>query len=280
MSERNPSGPPDPRLRRRTFLGGAAAIAGAASLAPAAAQTLGTVHPPLVAENDPAIAVQRVTLEGSGIPAYAARPATASPSTPGVVVVMHIWGVDVSIRDVTRRLAKVGFAAIAPDLYAPFHAPSGDGATDFTAFQPYAQRLQDAPTDAAIRSAALWLHAQHPAGKIAVTGFCMGGTIALRQAVTNADVFAADVVWYGKVAGTDPRAIAIPLAGNYGMRDRSIPAEGVYAFEQGLRVPHDIVEYPDAGHAFFDDQRASYVAADAQDAWRRTIAFFTKYLQG
>ncbi len=54
---------------------------------------------------------------------------------------MHVWGVDASIRDIVRRYAKAGFAAIAPDLYARFGAPNGDGATDYTIFRPYSQKL-------------------------------------------------------------------------------------------------------------------------------------------
>lgn len=107
----------------------------------------------------------------------------------------------------------------------------------------------------------------------------MGGAIALRQAIDNADVFSADAAWYGKVADIDPAAIHMPIEGNYGERDTGIPADGVHAFQQELQVPNDIVVYANAGHAFFDDQRSSYVADVAEDAWRRTLAFFTKYLK-
>ena len=116
-------------------------------------------------------------------------------------------------------------------------------------------------------------------GKVGVTGFCMGGAIALRQALDNDDVFAADAVFYGKVAGLDASRIRMPIVGSYGEKDTSIPAETVRAFRKVLRAPNDITIYPTSGHAFMDDTRASYVPVAAEDAWRRTIAFFAKYLK-
>ena len=192
---------------------------------------------------------------------------------------MHIWGVDTSIRDFARRLAKAGFAAIAPDLFGRMSAPSGDGATDFSIFRPFAQKLAREQTAGDLRSAAQWLKARQPGAKLGVLGFCMGGTIALRQTADNPTAFAAVASFYGNIAGIDPAAVAIPIVGSYGERDTSIPADGVRAFAKSLHVPNDIVEYAGAGHAFMDDQRSSYVPDAAEDAWRRTVAFLTKYLK-
>lgn len=234
-----------------------------------------------VLESDPGIEVAHVDLRRPDIamPAYYAQPREAHADTPGVVVTMHIWGVDENIREVVRRFAKAGFAAIAPDLYARLGAPSGDGETDVAKFRPFSQKLQDAQVDADLRAAALHLKTLHLQGKVGVTGFCMGGAIALRQAVNNDDVFDADAVWYGKVAGIDPATVRIPLVGSYGEKDTGIPAESVRAFRKVLRGPNDIVIYPTSGHAFFDDTRSSYVEPAAADSWRRTIAFFNKYLK-
>lgn len=236
---------------------------------------------PAVPEDDPAIAVDTVQLRRPDtlIPAYVAQPRNARGATPGVVIVMHIWGVDASIREIARRFAKAGFAAIAPNLYSRFGAPSGDGETDYTKFRPYSEKLQNAQVDSDLRAAALWLKTAHPQGKVGVTGFCMGGAIALRQALDNDDVFAADAVFYGKVAGIDASRIRMPIVGSYGEKDTSIPAETVRAFRKVLRAPNDIVIYPTSAHAFMDDTRASYVPVAAEDAWRRTVAFFAKYLK-
>jgi carboxymethylenebutenolidase len=264
-------------MRRSRFVEiTAGAVVGAAAMAGADAQQL-----PSISEDDPAIEVSHVQLRrpDTVVPAYAAQPRSANAKTPGVVVVMHIWGVDTDIREVVRRFAKAGFAAVAPELYSRFGAPSGDGETDFTKFRPFAQKLQTAQVDGDLRAAALWLHTAHPQGKVGVTGFCMGGAIALRQAIDNDDVFAADAAWYGKVADVDASRIRMPIAGSYGAKDASIPPETVRAFREALRVPSDIVIYPTASHAFFDSTRSSYVPVAAEDSWRRTVAFFTKYLK-
>jgi carboxymethylenebutenolidase len=234
-----------------------------------------------VAENDAALHVTTVELRRpDGImPAYAAQPRSARADTPGVVVVMHVWGVDEPIRDAVRRFAKAGFAAIAPDLYARWRAPGGDGETDFEKFRPFREKLQEAQVDSDLRAAALWLKTAHPQGKVGVAGFCMGGAIALRQALDNDDVFAANAIWYGKVSGVDASRIRMPIAGSYGEKDQSIPPDTVRAFRKVLRAPSDIALYPTSGHAFFDHTRASYVPAAAEDSWRRTVAFLTKYLK-
>ncbi|GAC1530089.1 MAG: dienelactone hydrolase family protein [Vulcanimicrobiaceae bacterium] len=289
-------------LNRRTFVGlsaGATAIAGTLAAA-RAADDLGKPHPPIVAENDPAIATGRPKLSDGArtLDSYYASPKNAGPSTPAVVVVQHIWGVDAQIRDTVRRLAKLGYIAIAPDLYTGLGAPSGDGLADYTVFKPAAAALSDAQVDADLATAARFIRAGSGGRpqKIGVMGFCMGGAIALRQAIDNAAVFAAAAIFYGKVrydtGGNNvgpiaPMAlayadeIAVPLAGSWGGRDTSILAADVRALETRLttlKKPHDIKVYDDAGHAFFDDTRGSYVATAAADAWTRTLAHFAAHL--
>ena len=284
-------------LSRTAFVGLSAAALGGAASARALAQELGKPHPALASENDPTITTATVSLSppGGAIDAYTAAPQNASTNTPGVVVVMHIWGVDANIRDIVRRFAKAGYVTIAPDLYGRLGAPNGDNASDYKPFQAVAQTLDSKQVDADIRAAAEWIRASHPNAKIGVTGFCMGGRIALRQTIDNGDIFSAGAIWYGAVrnvtggpsgnegplepalAYTDQ--IRIPIEGNYGERDTGILAADVRAFQQRLRVPNDIKIYPEAGHGFFDDQRASYVASAAADAWSRTLAFFAKYLK-
>lgn len=271
-------------LNRRVFVGisTAAALAAPAAALPASDATLGAAHPPLISEDDPAIVVEPVELARPDVSvgAYTARPASTSGAVPSVVVIMHVWGVDTSIRDVVRRLAKAGFAAIAPNLYARFDAPSGDGTTDYTVFRPYAKRLDRSQYDGDIAAAARWCAAKLPATKTAVLGFCMGGRIALLASIDDDKVFSAVCPFYGPLEDVDPAKVSLPVCGSYGARDSGIPAQSVRAFAAALKVPNDIRIYDNAGHAFFDDQRPSYVASAAADAWKRTITFLEKYLRG
>lgn len=267
-------------MKRRTFVG----IAAAGSIAaPALAQNAGaagTSHPPSVPEDDPAIVAQHVRVAADGetaIPAYAAWPRDARGGTPSVVVTMHIWGVDTSIRDVVRRLAAAGFAAIAPDLYARQQAPSGDGASDIAVFRPFSKRLERAQTSADLGAAAGWAQTRFAPSKTGIIGFCMGGRIAMQASIDERGAFCAVCPFYGPVEGVDPHAIDVPWCGSYGARDTGIPAASVRAFAAALRVPHDLKIYDAAGHAFLDDQRAAYVASAAADAWRRALAFLKKY---
>src|SRR5579859_6131240 len=141
----DPTAPMDANLSRRAFVAMSAGAAAVTTIHAAAAADvpLGRFHPPLVPEDDPALIVERPRLDrpDGAIDAYAARPCDAGPSTPGVVVVQHVWGVDAQIRDVVRRFAKAGYVTIAPDLYGRLKPPNGDAATDFTLFSPLAQKL-------------------------------------------------------------------------------------------------------------------------------------------
>lgn len=291
----------NPDLTRRTFIGVTTVAAGAASslgAALAAGEDYGKSHPPIVPEDDPDIRVERPTLarDDGNIDAYAAHPKNANQKTPGVVIVQHIWGVDTSIRDVVRRFAKAGYVAIAPSLFARWNPPSGDGATDYKPFSEIALKLSDDQVDKDIAAGAAWIrtraHAQptQRPPKVGVLGFCMGGSIALRAAV-DTPTFDAAAVFYGKVrygtSDTGPITdmalaysdeIRMPVIGSWGGRDTSILPDDVRALDQRLKAPHDFKIYADAGHAFFDDQRKSYNAAAAQDAWARTLAWFGKYL--
>jgi carboxymethylenebutenolidase len=272
-------------LNRRVFvgLGTGAAVAGSTAAAFAASETFGKPHPPIVVEDDPTITVERPML-ATGIPAYAAAPKNAARTTPGIVLVQHAWGVDATIRDDVRRLAKEAFVTAAPELYARMHAPDMDGSDDFTRVRPLLAKLDETDVQKDLAAAADWIRkradvigdARPP--KIGIMGFCWGGGAALRQTWGNPKPYDAAVIFYGTVQDQDADFISMPVMGNYGARDTGILAPDVRAFFAKLRSPHDLKIYPEAGHAFFDDTRQSYVASAAADAWTRTLGFLHKYL--
>jgi carboxymethylenebutenolidase len=292
----DPGNATKPEFSRRGFVSltaGAALAAGSGGVADAQTE-LGKPHPPFVAEGDPAIAVSRPRLTpsaGGPIGAYAAMPRAVAPRTPGVVVIQHIWGVDATIRDTVRRYAKAGYIAIAPELFGRLNAPSGDGLTDYQPFVAFATKMSAqgfVTTD--VLAAHDWIHAQAHDAAIGITGFCMGGGIALQQ-IIDSKAYAACSMFYGNVRpGTksdDPTTppmfdftsrITTPLMGSFGGRDTSIKPDDVRAMFARLTAPHDLRIYDEAGHAFFDDTRDSYVPSAAADAWTRTLAWFRQYL--
>ncbi len=286
----DPTDATDPALSRRAFVGlGAGAALVAASAVPAlSADALGKPHPPLVAENDPALTIARPTLsyEGRTLDAYAAQPKDDANLGGAIVVVQAVWGVDAQLRDTVRRLAKEGYVAIAPALYSGLDAPNGDGATDFSIFRPFAGKLVDGTVDKDIAAAAAWAlhnadpsHRRKPAPRAGVLGFCMGGGIALRQTSVNAHLFSAAAVLYGDVTKQNAADVKVPLSGSFGGRDTSIPADAVRAFAAKLSVPYDVRIYSEAGHAFFDDTRSSYVATAAIESYERALGWFGHYLE-
>lgn len=210
--------------------------------------------------------------EGAAMRAYFAAPRDLSPATPGIVLAMHLWGLDRGTREAARRFAAAGFATIAPDLYARVDAPDGDEVDDHRAFVPLARGLTLETVDPDIRAAAGWLRARLPAAKLAIAGFCMGGVIAMYRTVGYTDLFSAAAVWYGLHPRIEAADVEIPLVASYGADDAGIPVASVERFRDALRVPHDVVIYPGAGHGFAD-QREAYHAQAAEDAWRRTVDF-------
>jgi carboxymethylenebutenolidase len=291
-------------LNRRAFVGlsaSATTLASSISAALAQGEGFGRPHPPIVPENDPALAVARpqITYGTRTIGSYYAAPQGAGRTTPGVVVVQSGWGLDAQLRDTVRRFAKEGYIALAPDLYTGLGAPNADGAVDFTPYRDIAAKLSDDVVDSDLVAAATIMR-QGAGGapqKIGVAGFCLGGGITLRATVDSASTFAAASVFYGKVrystSGNNSGIITpisldyapnigVPLAGSWGARDTSILSDDVRALDARLtelKKPHDFFVYEGAGHAFFDDTRESYVPAAAADAWTRTLAWFKAHLK-
>ncbi|HUO11378.1 MAG TPA: dienelactone hydrolase family protein [Caulobacteraceae bacterium] len=226
--------------------------------------------------------------EGKSIRGYVARPRVEG-RFPAVIVVNEVFGLHAYILDVCRRLAKIGYVAIAPG----FFDRAGDPAplTDF----PSIMKIVATATDPQILGdvgATLRFLATAPyveARKIGITGFCWGGRVVWDACETFPD-FKAGVAWYGQLGPnptqpTDPSKmwpiqhvaeLKCPVLGLYGGKD---PLSQLVdpmrdALKAAGKTTSDIIVYADAGHGFHADYRPSYNAADAEDGWRRLLAFF------
>lgn len=245
---------------------------------PAAQPNAVTVPP-----TDPAIDAGLVRypshLPGVGtLTGYFARPAGPGAS-PGVVIIHENRGLLEHIKDVARRYAKQGFAALAPDLL------SREGGTDRVDPMQVPGLLANADpqrhADDAI-SAGIFLRQQPGVipSVYGMTGFCFGGGVAWRTA-TQDPAIAAAVPYYGPNPPLDDvLGMRAAVFGIYGALDQRINA-GIPDLEAALQAsgaPYQIRIYPDSGHAFFNDTGASYNPIAAEDAFARTMAWFRAYL--
>ena len=269
---------------RRTVLQSAAGLGYAAAAAPLMAQTA-------VATPADGLDAGRIhyTVDGFQVPAYRAAP-TGKTGLPVVLVVHEIFGVHEYIADVCRRLARAGYMAIAPELYAR----QGD-ATQYgeiaKLMAELVAKVPDAQVMADLDGALAWA-GQHggDTARAAITGFCWGGRITWLYDAHNAAV-KAGVAWYGRVVGnatplTPKHPIDIaktlngPVLGLYGGADTGIPNDSVDKMRAALKDGNaaakksEIVTYPDTPHAFNADYRPSYRAAEAADGWSRLLAWF------
>jgi carboxymethylenebutenolidase len=224
------------------------------------------------------------------IPGYRAMP-DQGKTFPVVLVVQEIFGVHEHIKDVCRRLAKVGYLAIAPDLYVR----QGDVSKmeDIQEIRDkVVSKVPDSQVMSDLDSASIWADktGKGDLSRLAITGFCWGGrAVWLYAAHTNRPK--AGAAWYGQllhptnefrtktpldVAGS----LKFPVLGLYGDKDAGIPLEQVEAMRAALhaaRSPSEIIVYPDAQHGFNADYRPSYNEAAAKDAWRRMLDWFKKH---
>jgi carboxymethylenebutenolidase len=223
------------------------------------------------------------------LPAYFARPQGAGPF-PIVLVNEEVFGVHDYIKDVCRRLAKAGYLAVAPEIYA--RLADFSKITDFsTIFRDVVSRAPDATVLSDLDAAVAWAAANKgDAGRLGVVGFCRGGRNTWLYDAHNPNVKAA-VAWYGPVVGptTDiqPKTASdlaadlhAPLLGLYAGKDGNIRLDDVQAAAAKARAAGrtvEIVVFPDAPHGFHADYRPSYRAGDAADGWQRMLAWFREH---
>jgi carboxymethylenebutenolidase len=228
----------------------------------------------------------KIAVADGAIPGYRARPA-GGKNEPVVLVVQEIFGVHEHIKDLCRRLAKLGYYAIAPEMYAR----QGDPATapDIqTLVSTIVNKVPDAQVMSDLDRAVAFAGGEGAdAAKLAVTGFCWGGRITWLYAA-HSTTLKAGVAYYGRLVGetNDLRpkhpvdvaaSLKAPVLGLYGGKDEGIPLDTVDAMTAALKAansPSQIHVYPDAPHGFLADYRPSYTPDVAADAWARMLDWF------
>lgn len=230
-----------------------------------------------------------LTTQDGPMDAFVAEP-DGPKAALGVVVIQEAFGVNAHIKDVTRRFAAQGFPAIAPEL---FHR-SGRGIDipygEFDKARPMFAALSNDGIAEDMRAAMEELERRAPNTRVAVVGFCLGGFAAFlaacRLPVATAVSFYGAAIARQRPGGTltpllgEAERIQVPILLFFGDQDQAIARSDVEAIEGRLAElgkEHEVVVYPGAGHAFFCDQRQSYVAPAATDAWTRTLDWLKQF---
>jgi carboxymethylenebutenolidase len=278
----------DLELSRRQALAALAAAGGYALAAePVLAQAIKTDTQGIVTGT-----VNVAGADGTPIPVYEAYP-DKSGDYPVVLVISEVWGVHEWIKDVTRRFAKEGYYAVAPELFSRegglAHVTDMDKIRSVVFGAPLKRVIGD------LRAGVEYARKQPAAkgDKVGVTGFCWGGQMTLTFPAFYKDTKAA-VAWYGPPARAqkdDPKPVTAldvaaevpcPVLMLYGAADQGIPVPDVEKEAAALKAAGRTVDvhiYPDGPHGFFADYRPSYREAMAKDAWGKCLAFFQKHLK-
>ncbi|MFO0558675.1 MAG: alpha/beta fold hydrolase [Polyangiales bacterium] len=204
-----------------------------------------------------------------------ARP---SSEKAGVIVIQEWWGIVPHIEDLVRRFAAHGYTALAPDLY------HGKKTLDAEEASHLMNGLDWARAAVEITAAVKHLREKEGCTKVGVVGYCMGGALAMIAAsVAGVDAYAA---YYGfpPKGAADLSKVSAPGLIFFGEHEGffSVPDARHFADEQSKKgIATELTVYPGAGHAFFNDTRPeAYNASAANDAWRKTLAHFGRYLRG
>jgi carboxymethylenebutenolidase len=276
-----------PVSRRNFFMTASAAAAAGYTLAagPVRADVIVTDEKGLETGNAKAKA------KDGEMPVYFARP-EGKKNAPVVLVAMEVFGLHAYIKDVTRRLAKAGAFAVAPDYY--FRAGKDlTQITDIPQLMPIVNAKPDAELMADLDATVAWAKAQGgDTSRLGIIGFCRGGRTVWEYAA-HSSALKAGVSFYGSLI--DPAAqkgiwpkspmelapeMKAPVLGLYGEADQGIPVAQVEEMKAALEKAHKTASfkvYPGAPHGFHADYRPSYRKEAAEDAWQRALAWFKKY---
>jgi carboxymethylenebutenolidase len=218
-----------------------------------------------------------------GLPCFLVRPAHEA-RRPAVLVIQEAFGLNDHIRDVARRVAAEGYVALAPDLYWRGGRGRTAGYDQLPAAITLMQSLADRDVVTDVRSAVGHLERQPfvRADRIGITGFCMGGRVSYLAACELPEKFRACAPFYGGGIPVEKTAsLRAPVLAFFGEEDAFIPPANVEALRVALRShgkQAEIVVYPKAGHGFFCNERDSYRAEAATDAWERLRRFLATHL--
>jgi carboxymethylenebutenolidase len=222
------------------------------------------------------------------MPLYDAEPDGAARGA--VIVVQEAFGVNDHIQDVTRRFAAEGYRGVSPHL---FHR-SGDpvlGYDEISKVMPHMQAMSKEGLLADLEATLAYLGDKgFDRSQVGIVGFCMGGTVSF-YAAAQYPLGAAVTFYGGGVAGGrfgfGPQTglapgLQTPWLGLYGDKDQGIPVEEVEELRRAVAkasVPSEVVRYPAAEHGFHCDARPSYHRESAEDAWRRTLDWFSRHIK-
>lgn len=231
----------------------------------------------------------KIPIKDEKIPAYRAMPEKGGPF-PVVLVVQEIFGVHEHIKDVCRRFAKLGYLAMAPELFAR----QGDVTKIKEIKDIIAQVVSKVPDNqvmADLDATVAWAKesGKGDTSKLGITGFCWGGRIVWLYSAHSKDL-KAGVAWYGRLVGQATelqpkypldlvKSLKAPVLGLYGGADMGIPNESVEKMRQALKEakkPSEIQLYSDTPHGFHADYRPSYRKEQAEDGWKRLLAWYKR----
>jgi carboxymethylenebutenolidase len=271
-------------VSRRLFMTASAATAAGYTLA------AGPVRADAIKTDTTGLTVgeAKVKVPGGDMPVYFAKPANVA-NPPVILVAMEIFGLHEYIKDVTRRLAKLGAFAVAPDYY--FRNGDLTKITEMPALFPVVNAKKDTELFADLDATVAWAKSQGGnADRLGIMGFCRGGRTVWRYSTHNPSL-KAGVAFYGSLADPPNEAMPInsiasaaqvkePVLGLYGAEDQGISLDDVNKMKAALQAAGKTAEfkvYPGAPHGFHADYRPSYRKEAAEDGWKQMTDWFKKY---